>query len=235
MLNSRRKYAPGDILGIHELIECLEDQGPQWLRKWRWVCTKCRVEQVGVLQNIRRAISCPSCQARSVSETPKKGFKKGDRVGVWEIIESVESGDNSGRRYLARCTRCGETATQKLSNFREGSKYCQLCRNKVELLGRLLTYDEISKLFGIKKSLLLDRLGRRKMSLEEAVFKPVQQQDPASPLQTCTVCKIPQPRDQFSQKMGRCKTCRKKERRRRKNQALDPHRGLPCQHETREE
>jgi len=225
VLNSRRKYVAGDVLGIHKLIRCVDTTGPQWRRKWSWKCVKCGRKSIAVLQNIRRAISCSECGART-ADAPKAGgnYPPGEHVGIWEVIGTAGHTNDShkNRLYRVRCRRCGTESILKLSNFRASAKYCRACRYKVIFAGKLVTYDELSALFGIKKSLLMDRTSRRRMSIEDAVLTPVQIQDPHTKTRRCTVCKIPKPLDQFSRKMGRCKACRKIERLRKR----DPHEGL---------
>lgn len=212
MLNIRRPYKPGDILGVRRLIECLDTEGPAWNRRWAWECTKCKKRGVGRLQNVRRGTTCRYCGERTTPDTTGGEYPPGTRLGVWEIIKMVgyTSDGHRNRVYKARCTRCGTISDQKLSNFRSGAKACQHCRNKVEFAGQLLTYDELSALFGIKKSLLMDRISRRRMSIEDAVLTPIQQQDPTLEMRRCTMCRVPKPKSEYPRKVGKCKACRKK-------------------------
>lgn len=86
-----------------------------------------------------------------------------------------------------------------------------------------MTYDEISEVFGIKKTLIHHRIGRLGMTLEAAVLAPVQAQDHSGKSREelkCRVCRELKPLDEFHVDKYRkdarvtiCRPCRALQRR----------------------
>lgn len=176
-----RIYAkPGDTYGIRTLVKIVDScvKGKNKTTKWLWKCA-CGTTGIGEISNLRRSYSCKDC-SRYYSKTQEQGgHKPGVVVGCFKIIESIQQTDRwKKKKYKVECTRCGYVfAHKRVCGKALTQKACIQCRNKYDMQGILLSLVEIEALFSIKRSLIMHRLGRNGMSLEEAVFTPVQKQN----------------------------------------------------------
>lgn len=71
-------------------------------------------------------------RAKMVASAPKK-YRKGERVGNWEIIRYAPH----EQRYFARCLTCGRTGIPATKNLTDGSSTgCMSCRSTRTNLAR---------------------------------------------------------------------------------------------------
>jgi hypothetical protein len=164
------------LVGPRRLLRPVDNKSQfvTWDQPWKWICMNCNFTGVSGLRRVLGSKGCPRC-----SKTHYRGpkYKVGDRVGVWVIAGINAPGSKKTRGeaiYEVRCTRCGYETIRASGKMRFNQESCQECRDKFEICGELLSYDEIEAVFGIKRSLVLHRTGRKGMSFDEAVLTTVQ-------------------------------------------------------------
>lgn len=194
--------------------------------RWSWKC-ECGNKGVANITNIKRATYCVKCP-RPRTERKNPNTRAGEQIGKHLLIRLHTADTSRGNaKYVTRCLRCGEESVRALKSIKQ-SEFCMHCRNKREVLGQLMTPDEASELFGIKKTLIWSRMNRKGMTFEEAVLAPKQRQNHTAKIpeeKACHACKNILPLRAFhrdrSRKDGRQGTCKRCRNKHRPSQARD--------------
>ena len=218
----------GQRFGCRIVLGEAEGRSPSGDKLW-----SCRCERTGRLWvlktgSIKRATRCGHCARLEGRQEPAGIVPIGTVLGSFRVVgepSMVARRRGSRRVYPVECTRCGASAVRRLQDVRPTGgklvgKSCAACRDKKEAFGKLWSYDELERVFKVKKSLLLHRQGRAGMALEEALLMPVKGTRVLEHGRICTACNKAKPFDAFADQQGRCNPCRSRAQVERRSLAL---------------
>lgn len=163
------KVFSGQRIGNRVLVEEVKKHRIPLSSTWSWLCDCGRRGTTKVGSMFTRPM-CISCKMREKISILPQGTVR----GVLEVIEYVGViRDGKGRtysHYRVKCLRCASVTVVPTFSL-NGRKSCKECQFKINLLGKYLSIDELSEIFGISRTTIMNRRKDKRVGKLDSILK----------------------------------------------------------------